>query len=107
MTSGKEYVPFLEKKAQQETNMKNPSKITLATLIPSLALSARPYNALMNDRLYTIRDVVECSSKELLRVPNFGPKCLEEVEALLASAGLALAWRKIWRLYSSYLYKNR
>ena len=90
MTNGKEYVPFLEKKAQQETNIIHPHEITLDTPIPSLELSTRLYNTLIDDRLYTIGDVVACSSKELLRVPNFGPKCLEEVEALLASAGLAL-----------------
>jgi hypothetical protein len=90
MTNGKEYVPFLEKKAQQETNITHPHEITLDTPVPSLELSTRLYNTLMNDRLYTIGDVVECSSKELLRVPNFGRKCLEEIEGVLSCAGLAL-----------------
>ena len=90
MTNDKGYVPFLEKIAQQETNIIHPHNITLDSPIPSLELSMRLYNTLMNDRLYTIGDVVECSSKELLRIPNFGKKCLKEVEAILASAGLAL-----------------
>ena len=70
--------------------MTNEEEITLGTHLAMVDLTARPYNALRDEGFENIGDVAECSSKELLRIPNFGKKCLKEVEAILASAGLAL-----------------
>jgi DNA-directed RNA polymerase alpha subunit len=82
--------PNLKELLSEGPKAVSPEEITLETPIPSIYFSIRPHNALMQDNFKTIGDIVQCSFKELLRVPNFGPKCLEEVEALLASAGLAL-----------------
>jgi DNA-directed RNA polymerase alpha subunit len=38
----------------------------------------------------TIGDLVECSARDLLRTPNFGKKCLEEVRDKLSERGAAL-----------------
>ena len=70
--------------------MEKKQKITSDTRLINTNLSMRPFNALVDDGIRTVGDVVECSFKELLRIPNFGPKCLKEVEGMLASAGFAL-----------------
>jgi len=76
--------------------MTNEKQITLGTpIFPSMpiwgiGLSWRPSEVLLNAGLRKVRDVIECSAEELLQIPNFGPKCLAEVEAILAPCRLAL-----------------
>lgn len=58
--------------------------------IDELELSVRSENALKNEGVETLRELVTKPEYELLRIPNFGRKSLEEVEAALAEFGLRL-----------------
>jgi hypothetical protein len=46
-------------------------------------LSKRTNNCLLRAGISTISDLQRCTPKQLLAIPNFGVKCLREVEALL------------------------
>jgi len=52
-------------------------------LIEDLELSTRLHNCLLNDNLKTIGDVLKISQAEMLRSPNFGKRCLEELKKVL------------------------
>lgn len=69
---------------------------TPATLTPSspldyLPVSIRIRNALKNNHCITVGDVCELSRKDLLMMPNFGIKSVEELKDALSDAGLRLA----------------
>ena len=59
--------------------------------IDSLELPSRSENALRNDNILTIRDLVARTERELIRTPNFGQKSLNEIKEVLGSLGLKLA----------------
>jgi DNA-directed RNA polymerase alpha subunit len=59
--------------------------------ISALHLSARTYNALSNDGIETVADLVQYSHQDLLSLRNFGRRSLYEVEAALAGHSAALA----------------
>jgi DNA-directed RNA polymerase alpha subunit len=54
-------------------------------------LSVRTTNALMNDDIATVRELLEKPPSHLLRIPAFGRKSLREVETFLNDHGLRLA----------------
>ena len=58
--------------------------------VNELELSVRPANALYNEGIETLRELVAKHDYELLRIPNFGRKSLKEVEEALADFGLSL-----------------
>ncbi|MCZ0933170.1 MAG: helix-hairpin-helix domain-containing protein [Oligoflexia bacterium] len=58
--------------------------------ILSLDLSNRAKNALGREKIHTIEKLVSKTEKELMWMPNFGKKALEEVKQALAKRGLAL-----------------
>ena len=51
----------------------------LDTKIDQLELSIRTTNALEIENIFSIRDLVKKAPAELLRIPNFGRKSLNEV----------------------------
>lgn len=53
-------------------------------------LSKRTYNALLNDNINTIADLLPHSEADLLRLPNLGRRGINEIKATLASLGLQL-----------------
>ena len=53
-------------------------------------LSVRSWNALLNDNILTIGELAKKTVSELLRIPNFGRKSLNEVEEFLARHGRKL-----------------
>jgi hypothetical protein len=55
-----------------------------------LHLSARTYNALSNDGIETVADLVQYNHQDLLSLRNFGRRSLYEVEAALAGHSAAL-----------------
>jgi hypothetical protein len=73
-----------------------PVKATVLPLNPldvrvdTLNLSTRAHNALHCDGLAVVGDLVERTPAELLQIPNFGRRCLGEVEAALAKLQLHL-----------------
>jgi DNA-directed RNA polymerase alpha subunit len=69
----------------------------LDQLVRDLPLSTRPINALIKDpgnglfgTVIYVGELVQHTKAELLRRPYFGPKCLDEVVAVLGDLGLAL-----------------
>jgi hypothetical protein len=70
------------------------------TPLLQLGLSAKVRQCILADgirtddhgqrRIGTIQDLIECSARELMRTPNFGPKALEEVRDKLGERRLAL-----------------
>ena len=66
----------------------------LETPINNLAeLKARPRNVLFAADLETLLDLVSCSKAELLRVPKFGEKLLDELMDFLRGHGLRLGMK--------------
>lgn len=62
----------------------------LSKSIDELDLSVRSANCLKNASIYTLRDLVRRSEKDMLETKNFGRKSLEEVQDILSSLGLRL-----------------
>ncbi|MEK7381189.1 MAG: DNA-directed RNA polymerase subunit alpha C-terminal domain-containing protein, partial [Gemmatimonadota bacterium] len=60
----------------------------LGRLIDDFGLSVRSLNSLKNSSLRTLKDLVELSEDELLKVKNVGEKALAEIAELLQREGL-------------------
>ncbi|HEX6644832.1 MAG TPA: DNA-directed RNA polymerase subunit alpha [Gemmatimonadales bacterium] len=60
----------------------------LAQPIDDLGLSVRSLNSLKNSNIRTLRDLVELSEDDLLKVKNVGDKALQEIAELLRSRQL-------------------
>jgi DNA-directed RNA polymerase subunit alpha len=50
----------------------------------------RSYNCLKREGIQTVGDLVTKTEAELLNIPNFGKKSIDEVKEKLAERGLAL-----------------
>jgi len=59
-------------------------------LIEELELGVRSYNCLKREGIQTVGDLVTKTEAELLNIPNFGKKSIDEVKEKLAERGLAL-----------------
>jgi len=59
----------------------------------AMALSVRALNCLSNEGIETLRQLEEYTEAELLRVPNFGRKSLNEIAALCKREGVQLGIR--------------
>lgn len=60
----------------------------LGKTIDELDLSVRSANCLKNANIYTLRDLVRRSEKDMLETKNFGKKSLEELQDVLGKLGL-------------------
>lgn len=58
--------------------------------ISELDVSLRAVFALSNQGIVRIEHILTKTERELLRIPNFGPRSLNEVKAALAKLGLCL-----------------
>jgi hypothetical protein len=58
--------------------------------VRALGLSSRALRALINDNLAFVGQIVEKTETELLGIPNFGQKSLNEVKMILKKIGLHL-----------------
>jgi DNA-directed RNA polymerase alpha subunit len=58
--------------------------------VDELELSIRSANCLRNDNIICIGELVQKTEAEMLRLPNFGRKSLNEIKELLAQMGLRL-----------------
>lgn len=72
-----EAAPALGQDAEEESNELN-------TPIEELNLSARTANALINNEIRTVRDLVTLSEQDLRELKGFGSKALDEVKDKLA-----------------------
>ena len=52
-----------------------------------IGLSVRTTNCLEERGIFTVRDLLNCTRRDLLSISNFGEKTLEEVYAALESVG--------------------
>ena len=57
--------------------------------IERMALTVRSFNALHKAGIYTAGGILEKSDIELLKIKNFGRKCLQEIKDKLSSLGLS------------------
>jgi DNA-directed RNA polymerase subunit alpha len=76
-----EAAPALGQKNETETN-------ELSTSIEDLGLSARTANALVNNDIHTVRDLVTLNEQDLRELKGFGSKALDEVKEKLAKLEL-------------------
>lgn len=63
----------------------------LAAPILQMNFSLRTRNALRNDGITLLGDLVKMSKEELLRTANLGRKSVREIEEMLAKLGLKLS----------------
>lgn len=59
-------------------------------LIEELELGVRSYNCLKREGVQTIGDLISRTETELLNIPNFGKKSIDEVKEKLTERGLSL-----------------
>ena len=59
-----------------------------------IGLSVRTTNCLEERGIFTVRDLLNCTRKDLLEISNFGEKTLEEVYAALETVGFYRQGRK-------------
>lgn len=62
----------------------------LATPLSELPLSQRVINSLLANGIETLKNIVDKKVSDLLALPNFGKKCLEDLEKFLQSQNLSL-----------------
>ena len=65
-----------------------PCRRRLGRLIDDFGLSVRSLNSLKNSNIRTLKDLVEFSQEDLLKVKNVGEKALQEIAELLQREGL-------------------
>jgi DNA-directed RNA polymerase alpha subunit len=80
-------------RARAEVLKNHPFNKNLFRRVDGLELSERTANCLKNDNIVYIRDLVQKSEAKMLRMPNFGRKCLNEVKEVLAQMGLWLGMK--------------
>jgi DNA-directed RNA polymerase subunit alpha len=61
--------------------------------VDELELSVRAFNCLKNAGIVTLRDLVQRTESEMLKMKNFGRKSLNEVKEVLASMGLSFGMK--------------
>ncbi len=59
-------------------------------LIEELELGVRSYNCLKREGIQTVGDLISKTEAELLNIPNFGKKSIDEVKEKLTARGLGL-----------------
>ncbi len=64
--------------------------VAMLKKVDELELSVRSANCLKNDNIVYIGDLIKKSEAEMLRMPNFGRKSLNEIKEFLAQMGLHL-----------------
>jgi hypothetical protein len=74
----------------------------LSIRVDELGLSSRPANALKNDAITHVRDLIQMSEAEVLRMWRCARASLNEIKEVLALMGLHLAARRPWREAREY-----
>ncbi|TSC54602.1 MAG: DNA-directed RNA polymerase subunit alpha [Parcubacteria group bacterium LiPW_30] len=72
----------------------NAAEFPVLTLtVSDLELNVRPENCLKGASIYYLGDLVQLTEAEVLEIPNFGPKCLQETLEALSFRGLTLGMK--------------
>jgi len=85
-----EYLGFFMAESPKGEKEESEEKL-LEQSVEELGLSAGPLKALRSSEIKKIGDLVGKSSKELLKIQNFGEKSLQKLEKKLAECGLSLS----------------
>jgi DNA-directed RNA polymerase alpha subunit len=51
--------------------------------VKDMDLSVRTKNCLLDNKIYTLKDIEQLSDRDLLKIRNFGNKCLSELQYVL------------------------
>jgi DNA-directed RNA polymerase subunit alpha len=78
----------IESSKDVESETENDDQSTINTPIEDLNLSARTTNALVNNEIYTLKDLFSLSDIELRELKGFGNRALDEVKEKLAELEL-------------------
>lgn len=62
--------------------------------LAELRLSTRTTSSLINGDVFMVSQLILCTENDLLKLPNFGRKSLNEVKQALAEQGMSLKPRK-------------
>ena len=83
---------LLIKQEATEEAPKPVSKVdVLHYTLDQIKISARAFNCLKNASIFTVKELISYSEKALLKVPNFGSKCLAEIKLKLNDLNLSLS----------------
>lgn len=82
-------IPLIEAEEQRRSQAE---RLEMSTA--EIGLSVRTTNCLEERGIFTVRDLLNCTPKDLLEISNFGEKTLEEVYAALETVGFYRAARK-------------
>ena len=82
-------IPLIEADEQRRTMTE---RLEMSTA--EIGLSVRTTNCLEERGIFTVRDLLNCTRKDLLEISNFGEKTLEEVYAALETVGFYRQGRK-------------
>lgn len=82
-------IPLIE---AEEERRSQAERLEMSTA--EIGLSVRTTNCLEERGIFTVRDLLNCTPKDLLEISNFGEKTLEEVYAALESVGFYRQGRK-------------
>jgi DNA-directed RNA polymerase subunit alpha len=82
-------IPLIE--ADEQSRSMN-ERLEMSTA--EIGLSVRTTNCLEERGIFTVRDLLNCTRKDLLEISNFGEKTLDEVYAALESVGFFRQGRK-------------
>mgnify|MGYP001425186407 CR=1 FL=1 len=85
----------MEKKENNKLSI-NLNKILNINILEEWPLSKRSYNALKDNGIITVEDLIECNEGRLLTFRNFGRKGIEEVKNILDTLGLKLGMNLIY-----------
>lgn len=72
--------------------------MNLSTSVKNIGLGKRESNALINEKIFTVEDLLKCSERDVLVIPGIGPKGCAHIAAVLQAHGLKLASNNIRRL---------
>ena len=75
-------IPLIEAEEQRRSQAE---RLEMSTA--EIGLSVRTTNCLEERGIFTVRDLLNCTPKDLLEISNFGEKTLEEVYAALDTVG--------------------
>ena len=82
-------IPLIESDEQRRSQSE---RLEMSTA--EIGLSVRTTNCLEERGIFTVRDLLNCTRKDLLEISNFGEKTLEEVYTSLETVGFYRTGRK-------------
>jgi hypothetical protein len=78
-------LPYKYQKSIKVVSINSPH---LKKPVEDLELSVRVHHVLKNDNIIYLEDLVQKEERELLRIPNFGRKSMNELKEILRELGL-------------------